>query len=189
MGGANNYEYAPNPVGWVDPLGLTRNKEEADRQAKSITAAQIPKNPKFAGHGSINPGRMHEIPEGTSLTVYSVDGATISDPLGQAIERGEDLSGLYSKTYMPGDKVPELVLHPNCGKLNICATSVQVKRETKINELLKPNMGKCDWAACTHIPGNKNENIIHHTDGSYYMDPKSNKITHKYDGEWVKIGG
>ena len=34
LGGVNNYQYAPNPVGWVDPLGLEKikNKVEGDRR-------------------------------------------------------------------------------------------------------------------------------------------------------------
>jgi len=30
LGGANNYEYAPNPVGWVDPLGLSCEESSGD---------------------------------------------------------------------------------------------------------------------------------------------------------------
>ena len=28
LGGVNNYQYAPNPVGWVDPLGLTAKPDD-----------------------------------------------------------------------------------------------------------------------------------------------------------------
>jgi RHS repeat-associated protein len=37
LGGVNNYRYAPNPVGWVDPWGLTATKEDPSRQEKAIT--------------------------------------------------------------------------------------------------------------------------------------------------------
>jgi len=30
LGGANSYQYAPNPVGWADPLGLARKKGGCD---------------------------------------------------------------------------------------------------------------------------------------------------------------
>src|SRR5690606_34353035 len=92
-GGINNYQYVPNPIHWIDPLGLTAEKESPSRQAEAIGSANTFKNVVFAGHGSLNPGRTHKVPDGTSLTVYSIDGATISDRLGQAIEKGDDLSG------------------------------------------------------------------------------------------------
>ena len=28
LGGVNNYQYAPNPVGWVDPLGLSAKPDD-----------------------------------------------------------------------------------------------------------------------------------------------------------------
>ncbi|WP_232772605.1 polymorphic toxin type 46 domain-containing protein, partial [Psychromonas sp. Urea-02u-13] len=36
LGGSNNYQYVPNPVGWVDPMGLTAAKEDPARQRKAI---------------------------------------------------------------------------------------------------------------------------------------------------------
>ncbi|HHQ4526205.1 TPA: EndoU domain-containing protein, partial [Aeromonas veronii] len=45
-GGLNNYQYAPNPIGWVDPLGLTN------------IPGQCPPGPKINHehifHGEIN---------------------------------------------------------------------------------------------------------------------------------------
>jgi uncharacterized protein RhaS with RHS repeats len=37
MGGLNQYQYCPNPVEWVDPLGLTAEKEDPDRQVKAVS--------------------------------------------------------------------------------------------------------------------------------------------------------
>ncbi|HEY5602360.1 MAG TPA: RHS repeat-associated core domain-containing protein, partial [Gammaproteobacteria bacterium] len=49
LGGLNNYQYAPNPVGWIDPLGL-KCKESIDRrfinQDSAARAALIDANPK-----------------------------------------------------------------------------------------------------------------------------------------------
>jgi len=36
MGGLNLYQYCPNPVEWVDPLGLTAAKEDPTRQGKTV---------------------------------------------------------------------------------------------------------------------------------------------------------
>ena len=57
VGGINHYQYAPNPVNWVDPFGLTCK----DGQKKNV----------FAGHGSIDVTKPATVPMGTSLTVYS----------------------------------------------------------------------------------------------------------------------
>ena len=34
----NQYQYCPNPVEWVDPLGLTAAKEDPSRQVKALAA-------------------------------------------------------------------------------------------------------------------------------------------------------
>ena len=38
-GGLNNYQYVPNPTGWVDPLGLSGNCPDAD---KKLSLAETP---------------------------------------------------------------------------------------------------------------------------------------------------
>ncbi|WP_238152046.1 RHS repeat-associated core domain-containing protein [Microbulbifer sp. A4B17] len=40
LGGVNNYQYTPNPIVWVDPLGLTAQKESSTRQAGSVAASK-----------------------------------------------------------------------------------------------------------------------------------------------------
>ncbi len=153
LGGLNNYQYAPNPVQWIDPLGLS--------------CKEVQKRTVFAGHGSLVVNKYHTVPEGTTLVVYSWDGATITDELGQAIESGHIPDTAFKKTYKPGDNIPEYHLHPNCGMLTIDPQSRQVQSDTPINKLLEPNMGECHWAACTYSHGHENSNVIHHTDGIY----------------------
>jgi len=47
LGGVNNYQYAPNPVGWVDPLGLTCKESsnnpspQGDNNKTSLTPRQL----------------------------------------------------------------------------------------------------------------------------------------------------
>jgi len=36
LGGTNSYQYAPNPVQWIDPMGLTAQKEDPSRQMEAI---------------------------------------------------------------------------------------------------------------------------------------------------------
>ena len=36
LGGSNSYQYVPNPTSWVDPLGLTAQKESPTRQTEAV---------------------------------------------------------------------------------------------------------------------------------------------------------
>ena len=40
VGGTNLYRYVPNPIQWVDPLGLTAEKEDPFRQFDALVKAQ-----------------------------------------------------------------------------------------------------------------------------------------------------
>jgi RHS repeat-associated protein len=200
LGGVNNYQYAPNPVGWVDPWGLSCKEvipenynALQDLFQPSLNAEQALHNKAkngrdvvFAGHGSLNPNRTVVVPEGTTLTLYSYPGATISDPLGLRIEKGQIPDNIYKKTFSPGDKVPELFLHPNCGDLILKDTSCQTKEIVSIEDLLRPNMGDCHWAACTYVNSvHKNAKIMHHTDGVHFIDKKAGVHKKYIDGNWV----
>ncbi|WP_097459414.1 RHS repeat-associated core domain-containing protein [Mangrovitalea sediminis] len=172
LGGCNLYRYVPNPIGWIDPWGLSAKKEDCQGVV-------------FAGHGSIDENNHFVMPQGTELTVYSLPGSTITDDLGVAIEDWDPLEGVYKKTYKPGDKIPMLTLHPDDGQLTINPNSYQVKRDTNIDELLKPNMGGCRWAACTWKAGHPNSNMIFHVDGVY---KQLGTKYFKQDGEeWIEI--
>ncbi|WP_444929141.1 RHS repeat-associated core domain-containing protein [Microbulbifer sp. SSSA002] len=43
LGGSNSYQYAPNPLEWVDPLGLTAAKENTNRYVNSVAGPQVQK--------------------------------------------------------------------------------------------------------------------------------------------------
>lgn len=104
----------------------------------------------FSGHGSYELGSgITVVPEGTSLTVYSKFGATITDRLGNVVETGGDLSSVYSRTYVAGERLPNYTLHAPDG-LAIKGSPVTVSTPTLISDLLKPSMGECQWAACTY---------------------------------------
>ncbi|MBH0059408.1 hypothetical protein I6F65_20950, partial [Pseudoalteromonas sp. SWXJZ94C] len=168
VGGINHYQYAPNPINWVDPFGLTCK----DGQKKNV----------FAGHGSINVTKPATVPMGTSLTVYSWDGATITDDLGSKIEDGTVSSGVFKKVYTEGDIIPGYMLHPNCGSLNISSNSIQVSESKHISELLAENMGEYHWAACTYIDGHENSNIIHDEEGIFKEE--SGQYSQLKGGKW-----
>ena len=78
--------------------------------------------------------------------------------LGYAIETGQDLSGFYSKTYGPGDTIPNYTLYPNDGSyggapLTPAGNPSVVSQPTSIGSLLQPNMGACEWSACAGNTG------------------------------------
>ncbi len=142
------------------------------------------RGPVFAGHGSVNTSKSTVVPEGTSITFFSKDGAVITDDLGVAIENWEALNDSYHRTFEAGESIPLYCLYPTCGALNIQPTSTQVNRATTIDELLKPDMGNCRWAACTFDEDHENADLIFHTDGVY------KKINGEFfvevDGKWIK---
>ncbi len=114
----------------------------------------------LSGHGGyevVGKGKTHPIgtgiitvPEGTSVTVYSRFGTPISDSLGNAIELNRVRAGAYTKTYMPGSRMPNFTLAPPNG-LNIQGNPITVSQPTRLNYLLRPNMGACHFAACSTI--------------------------------------
>ncbi|WP_343224215.1 RHS repeat-associated core domain-containing protein [Pseudoalteromonas sp. CNC9-20] len=171
VGGINHYQYAPNPINWVDPLGLSCK----EGQKKHV----------FAGHGSIDPTRPSTVPAGTTLTVYSMDGATITDDLGSKIEEGLVSSDVFKVVFSEGDTIPGYTLHPNCGSLNISPNSIQVSDEKHISELLSENMGDCHWAACTYIAGHKNSNVIHDEEGIFKEE--NGQYSQLKDGNWQSL--
>jgi len=122
------------------------------------------------------------MPDGTSLTTFSKFGSTISDPLGNVIETGGDLSKVYKRTYGPGDRIPNYTLHPP-GDLKIKGSPITVDKSTQLSELLKPDMGECRWAACTHNPKAVNADIMYSKDG--IIDTKNNSQW-KYVKEYEK---
>ncbi|TMP72020.1 sugar-binding protein [Pseudoalteromonas sp. S1609] len=171
VGGINHYQYATNPVNWVDPFGLSCKEGDAKRVV-------------FAGHGIIDETKSAIVPVGSTLTVYAFNGATITDDLGQLIESGGSLnSNVYKKVYVAGDVIPGYVLLDNPGDIELLDSSVQVSKPTDISELLAENVGDCHWAACASIFGHENENVIHHTEGIFKKE--SNKFYQlQEDGTW-----
>ena len=134
-------------------------------KTSKVVAERVNKDTVFSGHGSYFPDRGSGIvPDDASITVYSKPGAKITDTLGNAIEQGDDLSHVYKKTYASGDSFPDYVLHKGTG-LNIKGKPITVTKDTPLSDLLKPGMGDCHWAACTHNPYEGANNLIYHTEG------------------------
>ncbi|XVJ69144.1 MAG: hypothetical protein HEQ39_05515 [Rhizobacter sp.] len=131
----------------------------------------------FSGHGSYEIGSgIAVVPEGTSLTVYSKFGSTITDRLGNIIETGGDLSNVYRRTYSAGEKLPNYTLHAPNG-LSIQGNPFTVNSPTPLTDLLMPGMGNCSWAACTYNWRATNSNLVFDTVG----------IANKQSKQWITI--
>jgi hypothetical protein len=131
--------------------------------AAPAAAAAGPKPTILSGHGGAS-GDMMTVPQGTSITVYSEHGATISDRLGNAIETGGDTSGVWQKTYNPGDQMPDYILSEPTN-LNIMGNPTTVTQDTRLSDLVQPNMGCVKWAACTYDPTLPSSNLMYDTHG------------------------
>jgi hypothetical protein len=121
-------------------------------QTDAATGGESQTGTVFSGHGSYFPvNGTTTIPEGTSITFYSEHGGLITDSLGNAIETGQDVSGVFQRTYGPGSVIPNYTLSPPTG-LSILGSPTTVAVDTNLSEMLQPGMGQVNWAACTYNP-------------------------------------
>ena len=131
------YAYTDNnPLNRTDPTGLQTAGWFTDYSALPSAA--------LAGHGTFLAGTF-TVPEGTWITFHAPPGAALEDQFGKSIEGGAVTK--YNETYGPGDIIPEHRLGPPDG-LDVLKTSITVASNTLLSQLLKPNMGRVDWAAC-----------------------------------------
>jgi hypothetical protein len=103
---------------------------------------------------------LTEVPEGTTVTTWTRTGNTISDDLGQLIERGDYQAiaadprlaseATFARSHLPGSKLPDFTLGPPEG-LNVMSASRTVAQPTKLSQLLTQDMGHIDWAACQWV--------------------------------------
>lgn len=132
---------------------------------------------KISGHGTYNPEHgTVVVPEGTSVTVYGEHGARITDSLGHRIETGQDVSGVYSRTYNAGEEMPNYTLHPPDG-LDVHGTPHTVESATQLRDLLTENMGPVDWAACVEAALTPEYADAPGRHMSYGVDGVGNKVT------------
>ena len=98
MGGLNQYQYCPNPVEWIDPLGLTAAKEDPSRQVKAITdPSRMLPAPKDSNPWMPSTPLESNVVGQDGMTVYRAHGegratggwVTLEPPLNQAYVRKE----------------------------------------------------------------------------------------------------
>ena len=58
LGGLNTFAYAPNPVEWIDPLGLTPKKKDCCEEEDPCTALINAKSTKQFGHSFLQHGQQ-----------------------------------------------------------------------------------------------------------------------------------
>ncbi|MFK4267185.1 putative T7SS-secreted protein [Streptomyces milbemycinicus] len=167
----NPAAYVPNPHLFIDPLGLspctiprgaeTRSPnsggwpepssgDDVGEFAQDFNVFGRPDNERvFAGHGGIRAGdtSMVTVPEGTSVATYSKHGEDITNELGSMIEEANPTP---TRVYKPGEQIEDYSLFPP-GRWGTNPTSTVVTEETRLSQLLQPNMGRVHWAACRSI--------------------------------------
>jgi hypothetical protein len=169
-GGASGFARTPSQA-LDEPHGQSSGKTSPVSTNKTV----------FSGHGGYESGAgITVVPEGASLTVYSKFGSTITDRLGNVIETGGDLSKVYSRTYGPGDRLPNYTLYPPEG-LSVKGNPMTVTDPTRVSDLLKPGIGECHWAACTHNLRAPNANLMFDTTG--IADKQAKQWLTIYSGE------
>jgi len=119
----------------------------ASRSADEATDVATNARTVLSGHGTLLPGPGPVVPVGTSVTVHAPPGQQISNGLGNFIELGQAAPQSFAKTFMPGETLPNLILHPPSG-LQVVGNPITVSEATRVGDLLTPNMGNVQWAAC-----------------------------------------
>ena len=136
----------------------------------------VPKNAAgrtvLSGHGSLSNAKgTVRVPRGTSVTFYGPPGSTLSNRAGQAVEAGAAFAnprrlrsivresghqivkrGVTPVTYRAGERVPNYTLSPISRSWLSAADDANfrtVSSARSLRDLLRPGMGKVDWAACT----------------------------------------
>jgi len=98
-GGLNNYQYVPNPTGWVDPLGLTCSEIDYENH---IFNGEVKPNGNVVGGHSTATGKVKVIPGTKSLPnaqgVYKAK-IEVPDPLNPSQYLPKTNNGGYSTMF------------------------------------------------------------------------------------------
>ena len=117
------------------------------------------------------------VPQGTTITIYAEHGSSITDELGNLVESGGDTSRVYSRTFHPGEKVPNYTIYPPDG-LNVVGAPRIVATPTRLTELIEADMGDVHLAICPFDEANPT-GLIYDIGGIY---DESTGIFAPYEG-------
>ncbi|MDX3233964.1 RHS repeat-associated core domain-containing protein, partial [Streptomyces sp. ME19-01-6] len=145
----NPATYVTNPHAWIDPLGLSPCTPD------TLSAGRPDGETVFSGHGGISvdevldlaEGAQTTVPEGTRLHLYNSHAAPLEGARANRIELGTE-PVVLEHTVEPGGRVWNYSLFPPTDDMTIMGNPVTVTKETRLSELLQPNMGNVHWAAC-----------------------------------------
>jgi RHS repeat-associated protein len=128
----------------------------AHATAEGGAASTSEQSTVLSGHGLYDSANgTVTVPSGTTVTLPTGLGNSISDSYGGAIESGSSLTPFTSEmtgaqSYLSGSQMPNLTLFPPDG-LNILGNSTTVSTPTNLDQLLSPDMGHVQWAACCNV--------------------------------------
>ncbi|MBU2714307.1 putative adhesin, partial [Zooshikella harenae] len=137
---------------------------EASDDISNVTNSYV-----VSGHGIIGPNPPSIVPHGSSVTVYTPPGGTITNRLGNYIEEGGDTTTLFKYTYNAGDEIPEIIVLPaqggtyhgvNFSSVDIKGNPITVEEPTKLVDLLKANEGNCKLATCLDNSMYPHSNVV-----------------------------
>ncbi|MHC9292580.1 putative adhesin [Mycobacterium sp. LTG2003] len=188
---------------WSDPGGHWVDERQAPSDGRQPPpepghSTRIPDDPseqaigpdgryKLSGHGNYySIDGTTRVPPGTTFTVYAEHGSPITGSLGNLIETGGDTSRVYSRTYYPGEEIPNYTLEPPDG-LDIKGSPHTVDRPTLLSDLLRPNMGNVDFAACLGYTSNKVFDVDVIYDGTTFAilrEYKKPETVYDEDDDW-----
>ncbi len=183
------------PTGRSDPSGSGTRGGQDDSGRGDVPADIGDSSPDGPGVDAIGPDNRYKmsghgdyfevngtvrVPEGTSITTYAEHGSPITGALGNLIETGGDTSRVYSRTFYAGEEIPNYTLFPP-RELNIIGTPHTVDRATLLSDLLGPNMGSVDFAACL---GEWNNKVF---DVDVIYDAVTSTPVHTYDRPIIHV--
>ncbi|ABC30010.1 Rhs family protein [Hahella chejuensis KCTC 2396] len=183
LGGANAYQYAPNPVGWVDPFGLTAKKEDPGRQMSAISAAIA------IGPRALND--LSNIPGGKGLVedLIGVSGRSFSEAGQLANQQVAAVALQKLRSGKPEDIVIALE-RPIFGKSGDLISQLDIETATEIIEVkgglrtqssLNPKKQKQFYAELNEAK-RTGKDLVYHFDG-----PVNPKLADKLEKRGARV--
>ena len=130
LGGVNNYQYAPNPVSWIDPFGLSCKEGEGEKELQLYW----PLN-----YGAIGKVNKEKLQPGTIIDRYGHEGGTFVSPANipfemRALPPTTDMSSLNTYKIMKPINSETAIIAPAFNQIGL---GVQHKLSEPVGTLVK----------------------------------------------------